>query len=252
MKLYQFNSKEELFIKLGQEFKHFLKLNHDLKIVLATGQTMIPFYQSLQSTFEGDYSPLQKQFYYNLDEYCDLGKLHPSSFHAYMNHYFDRPYSIPKGHHFIPDGNAIDKDKEAQFYEDQVSSPHLAFLGLGLNGHIGFNEPGTSFRSKTRVVTLSEMTRKANQSSFYQEEVPQYAISMGIQTILNAKKIILIVTQGTKANILAQCLDKMDENFPASSLLSHPQVSVLATQEVYHSLKGEWRERITAGKDFLI
>lgn len=251
MKLYQFNSKEELFLKLGIELAHFLEKNHQLKIGLATGQTMIPFYESLKQSFHGRTSLFKNHFYFNLDEYCDLGKLHPSSFFAYMNHYFYLPFDIPRSHCFIPDGNAIDKEKEAKFYEDQVGNLHLCFLGLGINGHIGFNEPFTSFSSLTRLVELSDETKIANQSQFVGEQTPSHAISMGIKTILRSKKIILVVTQDKKAHVLSQCLLKKDEKYPASSLISHPDVSILAVSSVFSLLSQELKQTIVSGENFL-
>jgi glucosamine-6-phosphate deaminase len=136
----------------------------------------------------------------------------------------------------IPNGMAEDLEQECMTYDRLISKNKIdiQILGLGLNGHIGFNEPGTSFKSRTHIVKLDQSTRKAN-ARFFQsiDEVPTKAITMGIETIMESKKILLLVSGKKKADALARLLGNSDisEEFPASILRQHNDVTVIADEE---------------------
>ena len=132
----------------------------------------------------------------------------------------------------IPDGCAESIEKECERYESlyrNTGNAKIALLGIGVNGHIAFNEPGTSFNSVTHVVKIDESTVKANSRFFKNEdEVPKYAVTMGISTILSAEKIIIMATGESKKSIIKKLLDasKCDEALPVTALLSHPDVEL--------------------------
>jgi glucosamine-6-phosphate deaminase len=168
---------------------------------------------------------------FNLDEYVGISKQHPGSYHTFMReHLFDH-LEIDPAHTNIPNGIAPDLDEECQRYEEAIANAGglgLTFLGLGRNGHIGFNEPGTSFESHTRVVELTESTRIANAALFEDGHVPHQAITMGIGTILSSKAIVLLVAGHGKEKALERLRSEVvDEAFPASALWTHGNVRVL-------------------------
>src|SRR5690606_20640814 len=141
---------------------------------------------------------------FNLDEYVGLDAEHPQSYRSYMRHHLFDPIGLNPAQTFLPDGRAPDLDAEAARYEDairQAGGMDLQLLGLGANGHIGFNEPASSLGSRTRVKTLTTSTRAANARFFAPgETVPCFAITMGIQTIMEAKQVVLLATGAAKAN----------------------------------------------------
>ncbi|HEX7421941.1 MAG TPA: glucosamine-6-phosphate deaminase [Thermoanaerobaculia bacterium] len=168
---------------------------------------------------------------FNLDEYVGIPREHEGSYSTYMKrNLFDHVDIDPSRMH-IPNGNARDLDMECRHYEQEIEDLggiDLMFLGLGRNGHIGFNEPGTPFRSRTRVVDLSESTRTANASYFPDGHVPSQAITMGIATILSSKRIVLLAAGNGKQDAIARLRSRaITVDFPASALWTHANVHVL-------------------------
>ncbi|WP_439442924.1 glucosamine-6-phosphate deaminase [Listeria aquatica] len=169
----------------------------------------------------------------NLDEYVGLAADDPNSYHYYMN---DLLFSKKKfKESYLPDGLAKDAEAECNRYE-AILNEHpvdIQILGIGTNGHIGFNEPGTSFDSLTHKVLLTESTREANKIYFEKEEdVPTYAYSMGIKSILNAKKIILLAFGKSKAEAIKATVNgPITEDCPASALQNHPDVTIIVDNE---------------------
>lgn len=192
---------------------------------LATGGTMEPLYARLRET-DIDFSDAIS---FNLDEYVGLSATHPESYHYYMHEqlFAAKPFAAS----YLPDGSAADATAEAARYEALLARHPLDFqlLGIGVNGHIGFNEPGTPFDSTTHVVTLAESTRKANARYFETiDDVPTEALTMGISSIMRATCILLIATGESKRAVLNQVLEGMyTEDVPATVLTKHPQVIVL-------------------------
>lgn len=197
---------------------------------LATGGTMLPLYERLRNS-ELDFSHCQSV---NLDEYVGLPKAHPESYHSYMKRQlFDKkPFKVTN----IPNGAAEDVRKEASDYEKLLKSltVNLQIIGIGENGHIGFNEPGTPFTSETHVVELAASTREANARFFNSiEEVPKMAITMGISSILRAECILLIAIGEKKRSAMEALLTgKITEDIPVTSLLQHPNVMILTDLEL--------------------
>ncbi|HHQ0431567.1 TPA: glucosamine-6-phosphate deaminase [Listeria innocua] len=169
----------------------------------------------------------------NLDEYVGLAANDPNSYHYYMNDLLFSKKAFKES--FLPNGEAMDAEAECARYEE-ILSEHpidIQVLGIGTNGHIGFNEPGTSFDSLTHKVVLTDSTREANKRFFEKEEdVPTHAYSMGIKSIMNAKKIILLAFGENKAQAIKETIKgPVDVNCPASVLQNHPDVTVILDNE---------------------
>jgi glucosamine-6-phosphate deaminase len=169
---------------------------------------------------------------FNLDEYVGVPPEHPASYCTFMKQHLFSHVDLDPSHAHLPNGMAPDLDEECRRYEREIREAgglELTFLGLGRNGHIGFNEPGTSFDARTRVVTLTESTRKANADLFPDENVPTHAITMGIATILESKRIVLLVAGNGKETALERLQSReVTTDFPASALSNHADVRVLA------------------------
>lgn len=192
---------------------------------LATGSSPTALYQKMVES-DVDFSKL---YSVNLDEYVGLAPDHEQSYHAFMQeHLFN---TKPFKESFLPDGMAEDLEQAAKDYDD-ILSQHvidLQILGIGSNGHIGFNEPGTSFDSQTHVVDLTDSTIKANSRFFTsRDQVPTKAISMGIASIMAAKKIILFAYGDKKADAIFKMVKgPMTEEVPASVLQHHSDVTLI-------------------------
>ncbi len=168
---------------------------------------------------------------FNLDEYVGIPHDHEGSYAAYMRHKLFEHVDVDPARTHIPDGNALDPGVECDRYEKEIRDAggiDLTFLGLGRNGHIGFNEPGTPFDSRTRVVALTESTRSANAPHFPDGPVPTAAITMGIGTILESRRIVLLASGSGKQDAIARLRSRdISTAFPASALWMHENVHVL-------------------------
>lgn len=197
---------------------------------LATGGTMEPLYSLLRNS-NLDFSNCKS---FNLDEYIGLPKTDRNSYYTYMDGYLFA--KKPFAESFLPNGEAKDSANEAMRYEQLLQHEAIDFqlLGVGENGHIGFNEPGTSFSSTTHVVELTASTRTANARYFDTiEEVPKQAITMGIASILRAKKIVVIAIGEKKRRAIEQLLAGIQtEDMPITALYNHPNVTVLTDIQV--------------------
>lgn len=192
---------------------------------LATGSSPTALYQKIVES-DLDFSKL---YSVNLDEYVGLAPDHEQSYHAFMQeHLFN---AKPFKESFLPDGMAENLEQAAKDYDD-ILSQHvidLQILGIGSNGHIGFNEPGTSFDSQTHVVDLTDSTIEANSRFFTsRDQVPTKAISMGIASIMAAKKIILFAYGDKKADAIFKMVNgPVTEEVPASVLQHHSDVTLI-------------------------
>ena len=201
---------------------------HPLVMALPTGGTPEMLYSLLVEEYKKglDFSRVVT---FNLDEYVGLAPKNPNSYHYYMEEKFLKQVNVKKS--YIPNGMAQDLGKECAEYENRIKSEggiDLAILGIGRNGHIAFNEPGTSFESRTHVVELDEETIKAN-SRF--GNVPKRAITMGIETIMDSKEIILLVSGKEKAKAVKMMVERITEEVPASILQKHPNCEVIVDGE---------------------
>ena len=195
---------------------------------LATGSTPVEFYNQIVKS-DLDFSDMTSV---NLDEYVGLDGSDEQSYRYFMSkHLFNEK---PFKENFLPNGKAADLEAETKAY-DQIIAEHpidFQILGIGQNGHIGFNEPGTSFEETTHVVDLQESTIKANARFFENEEdVPRQAISMGIASIMAAKSIVLMAYGESKAEAIKGMVEgEITEDMPASILQQHADVVVIADE----------------------
>lgn len=195
---------------------------------LATGSTPEDLYKEIVAS-DLDFSD---RISVNLDEYVGLSAENKQSYAYFMQeHLFNQK---PFKESYLPNGMATDLNEEASRYDELVlkNEVDLQILGLGQNGHIGFNEPGTPFDSKTHVVDLTESTIHANSRYFDDASlVPKKAISMGIGTIMSAKKILLMAFGENKADAVYKMINgSVDESMPASILQNHPNVIVIVDE----------------------
>lgn len=209
---------------------------------LATGATPVGTYRALIQDYQHNRTSYSRVTTFNLDEYVGLHPTHPNSYHYYMKEKLFDHIDIPSHRIHIPDGMADVLEQECQRYEGSIEESggiDLQLLGIGSNGHIGFNEPGTPFDKATHVVELTPSTREANRRYFNGlSEVPTHAITMGIGTIMKSKKIILLASGLKKARIVHQLLfGEVDNNVPASILKEHSHVWVIADQEALRYAK---------------
>ena len=203
---------------------------------LATGDTPIGMYKQLIDwNRKGDLDFSQVKTV-NLDEYIGLSKEHHQSYFWFMQQNFFRHINIDKKNIFLPDGLMSDTKRECARYESNIQTLggiDLQVLGLGHNGHIGFNEPGSVFKKKTHVVSLTEQTIAANSRFFHKaEKVPEKAITMGMGTIMQAKRIVLMCSGEEKSGILYKALcGDIDPMVPASILQLHDNLTIVADDE---------------------
>ncbi|MFF2450687.1 glucosamine-6-phosphate deaminase [Neobacillus sp. NPDC058068] len=204
-----------------------------IKLGLATGGTPIGTYKHLIEDYQKNGTSYLNVTTFNLDEYIGLSGENKNSYRYYMNDLFFNHIDINKEKTHIPQGDVGDMQTECLRYEELIAENggiDLQILGIGSNGHIGFNEPGTSFHSKTHIVDLAPSTIEANARFFNQlEEVPTKAITMGISTIMKSKEILLLVSGESKKDALDKLMNgPVDEKFPASILKNHPHVTIIA------------------------
>jgi glucosamine-6-phosphate deaminase len=200
---------------------------------LPTGRTPILMYDQLaerQAAGEIDFSQVQT---FNLDEFVGIGLDHPGSYRAYMQRYLFGRVNLPDGQGHVLDGLAADADVECERFEDRIAAAgglDLQILGLGANGHIGFNEPADGLMARTHTVALLEASRQANAGFFNGDvaQVPTHAMTMGMGTILKARRILLLVTGEEKARTVAAMLrGPITTQLPASFLQLHPEVELI-------------------------
>lgn len=213
-----------------------LRANPRSVLLLPTGRTMLQVYAALIEIVYAEQLDLAQVHTFNLDEFYGLAPSHPGSYRSYMQQALFDHVNIPPAQIDLIDGSAADIVAECTRYEahiEAVGGIDLAMLGIGVNGHIGFNEPGSSFTSRTRLVTLRDTSRSANADRFNDdaEAVPREAATVGIATIMAARRILLLATGASKAPAIHALLHgSISPDLPASALRQHPDVTVLIDQ----------------------
>lgn len=221
-----------------------LREKPDLVLGLATGRTMECVYKRLVRMHLEDGLDFSRCRTFNLDEYIGLPPTHTGSYRYYMNHnLFDHINIAPANTH-LPDGTATDVKSACRRYEEcikEVGGIDLQLLGIGADGHIGFNEPLSALRSRTRDKALTPSTIAVNSTLFADEsEMPKRAITMGVGTILDARAAILLVTGAAKADILAQAVEgPITAMVSASALQLHPHCRVVVDEAAAVKLQGQ-------------
>ncbi len=214
----------------------------EIVLGLATGRTMEPLYAALAERHRRQGLDFAGCVAFALDEYVGLGPAHEQSYSYYLQrHLFDQVGISPDQIRLL-DGLAPDLDAEAQRYEQEITARggiDLQLVGMGNNGHIGFNEPGSSFGSRTRPVPLTPETIAQNAEVFGNPaKVPSYAITMGVATILEAGRCVMLVTGSAKAGILARAMESSPTTeITASALQLHPDCLVIADKAAASSLR---------------
>jgi glucosamine-6-phosphate deaminase len=205
---------------------------------LPTGTSPLAVYAQLVESVRRGRISFSGATTFNLDEYYGLGANHPASYAAYMARALFDHVDCPLGQHHIPDGLTTDPLAESSAYEAAIAAAggiDFMLVGLGRNAHIGFNEPGSSFDSRTRLVTLSPSTIAANAPFFEPgQTIPTQAISMGIATITAARRIVLLATGAAKAAAVQAVLNgPMDTAVPGSALQRAASVTVVLDREAH-------------------
>jgi glucosamine-6-phosphate deaminase len=236
MKLIRTENYAEMSKEAGKIIVHKIRSNPNLMLGLATGSTPKGVYDYLIQDHKVNGTSYRQVKSVNLDEYIGLKAQDPNSYHYFMRQNLFNHLDFSENHTHIPNGAANDLEQECLRYETlikEIGGVDLQILGIGQNGHIGFNEPGTPFSSRTHIVTLAKNTREANSRFFNSlEEVPTHAITMGIASILESKEILLLVSGERKAEALLKFINgDSSEEFPASALKHHQNVTVIADKE---------------------
>ena len=227
------DSAENIAAMAAQQYVDLLKRKPNAILGGATGSTPLGLYAELVRLNKAGEISFKEASSFNLDEYVGLDGAHDQSYRYFMDHNLFDHIDIDKDRTRVPSGIDISDpaayDKEIQ----AAGGVDLQLLGIGNNGHIGFNEPGTPFGSLTHIVELTESTREANKRFFTSiDEVPTHAVTMGIKTVMQARSIILMAIGPAKAPIMKEMLQgPVTEKVPASVLQLHPDVTVYMDYE---------------------
>ncbi len=203
---------------------------------LATGSSPVGAYQQLISEYKDKLIDFSQVRSINLDEYWDMEPTHPQSYRYFMNENLFDHVNINKENTYTPNGKAADPEKECEEYSQRISDfggIDMQILGIGSNGHIGFNEPDDHFNCGTHLQKLTDATREDNKRFFASlEEVPTHALTMGIKEIMQARAVVLMVSGANKAQALHDALHgPITPKCPGSILQLHPNVTVVADLE---------------------
>jgi len=203
---------------------------------LATGSTPLSLYKPLIEMYKGGELDFSTTVTFNLDEYIGLSPDHDQSYRHFMDKNFFDHINVNKKNTHVPNGMAEDIEAECEHYEqmiEDVGGIDIQVVGIGANGHIGFNEPGSSLGSLTRIKTLTEQTVKDNARFFDSaEDVPRLAITMGIGSILRANKVILLAAGANKAQAIERALEgPVTTACPASALQLHRFCTAVITED---------------------
>jgi len=236
MHIYKVKDYKELSRKAANIVSAQIILKPDSVLGLATGSTPIGIYKQLIEWYKKKDLDFNDVKSVNLDEYKGLSPENKQSYHYFMNENLFRHVNIKPENTNLPDGMADDALSECNRFNkviEQLGGIDLQILGLGHNGHIGFNEPGDTFVKGTHCVALTKSTLEANARLFEAgETVPEYAFTMGIKTIMLAKKILLVVSGSDKAKILSEVLTgPITPQVPASILQMHTDFTVIADSQ---------------------
>ena len=241
MKLYVVKNKQELSEKAYEIMMETVKGASKVTLGLATGGSPIGIYE----LFRNNKPEVSHVRTINLDEYIGLDKNHEQSYNYFMNDQLFNHLNFKET--FVPNGANSDLDAECKGY-DAIIDRHgidLQLLGIGGNGHVAFNEPGTSFDFTTHVTDLVESTIDANSRYFEnREDVPKTAITVGIKSIMDAKKILMIAYNDSKAQAIKEMIEgPVTTEIPASILQNHPDVTVIVDEDAAAMLSDETKNK---------
>lgn len=216
---------------------------HPFVLGLPTGSTPLPTYKRLIDLYKAGKVSFASVVTFNMDEYVGLDAKHPQSYHYFMYENFFKHIDIKPQNINILDGMAEDAAKEAADYEakiNKIGKIHLFLGGVGEDGHIAFNEPGSSLVSRTRLKTLTTDTRKANARFFDNDmdKVPETALTVGVGTILDAEEVVILITGHKKARALQHAVEGgVSQMWTVSALQLHPKAVLIADDDATDELK---------------
>lgn len=233
---------DELSKQAAQLFRRQIVLKPNSVLGLATGSTPIGLYNELVRMHVEEGLDFSKVVTFNLDEYLGLHPSHEQSYHYFMHQHLFSKINISPANTHVPHGHTQRILEFCQWYEDQITAAggiDLQVLGIGTDGHIAFNEPGSSLGSRTRLKTLTKQTIEDNARFFDNpDDVPRFAITMGVGTILEARQIVLLASGANKADIVAEAIEgPVTAQVTASALQLHRHVTVLVDEAAASKLK---------------
>ncbi|GGP27482.1 glucosamine-6-phosphate deaminase [Silvimonas amylolytica] len=241
MILHKFKNQAELDRVAADLMMSVVRGRPNAVLGMATGGSPVGLYQEMVKSYKQGLISFKEVRTFNLDEYVGLAVTHPESYRSFMQRNLFDHIDIDIKNTHVPNGNAADIEAECRRYDEalyQQGPVDMQLLGIGHNGHIGFNEPDTTLSRFTHKVTLKEDTREANKRFFNSlDEVPTHAVTMGMGSILHAKSILLVVKGQEKAEILDRTLNgPITTQVPATLLQTHPRVIVLTDCDVNYKL----------------
>lgn len=244
MELLIVNDYAAMSYKAAQFLASQVILKPDSVIGLATGSTPEGLYREVVKMYQMGSIDFDKVTAFNLDEYVGLATTHPQSYKAYMYNHLFKHINITPDKRFMPNGNAAQLALECEAYDSAIKRAggiDIQVLGIGRNGHIGFNEPDLKFEAQTHVVALDEKTIQDNARFFNSiDQVPRFAISMGVKTIMHARKIILLASGKEKSDaVYGMLYGDITPSCPASVLQLHPNVTVICDIQAASRLKNK-------------
>ncbi|MEC9488693.1 MAG: glucosamine-6-phosphate deaminase [Halanaerobium sp.] len=236
MRLHIVEDYQEMSKKAATIVASQVTLKPESVLGLATGSTPLGMYRNLVQMYRDDIIDLSEVVTFNLDEYLGLGPEHPQSYHHYMHKNFFNQVNIPEDNIHLPQGNSENIEQVCREYDRKIArykGIDLQVLGIGVNGHIGFNEPDNKLKTATHQVRLTEDTIKANSRFFSsEEEVPRRAVSMGMGSIMQARMILLLASGKQKALAIKNSISgEITTEVPASLLQLHPEVITIVDRE---------------------
>lgn len=232
MKVIKVKNYDEVSKEAFNVMKEVVSAKHDAVLGLATGSSPIGLYENMIKDHKENGTSYAACQSFNLDEYVGIDRNHDQSYWTFMHENLFHGIDLPEENIHVPYGST---KEECEAYEKAMENVRVdvQVLGIGGNGHIGFNEPGTPFSEETHIVELTEKTRQDN-ARFFEDDinkVPTHAITMGIATIMKAKKILLVASGANKADAVAAMVNgPVDENCPASVLQNHDDVVVIVDE----------------------
>ena len=241
MKLIIEKDYNELSKRAADILKNEIKGNPQIVLGLATGSTPIGTYKELIKIHKEEKLDFSEVKTFNLDEYIGLDEDHPNSFRYFMNEELFKHININIENTHIPNGSSKDMENHCKEYDEYIEKAggiDIQILGIGTNGHIAFNEPAKELNLGTAIVDLTESTINNNARFFDTiDGVPKTAVTMGMGSILKAKKIILLASGKSKAPIMKEFLNgnTITTDIPASLLLLHPDVTVIVDEKAYEA-----------------
>jgi len=228
---------KEAMAKRGAQFvANVVRNKPDAVLGLATGSTPLPLYQELIRMHQEEDLDFSRVTTFNLDEYYGLGPSHDQSYRYFMQENLFKGLNVLPSHINVPNGTAPDVQAACARYEEMIKQAggiDIQVLGIGGDGHVAFNEPGSSLASRTRLVALDEQTIQDNSRFFHKpEDVPRFAITMGVGTVLEARQCLMLANGAKKAEVLAKAVEgPITSQITASALQLHPNTIVIVDEE---------------------